>query len=84
MFNFESFQGGFVGMYLTLLFASPDELIEKLHFISEKFRDIPFRNPNEKSVSLSEKFFNLVVKTALYISRGSFWKERIDLKFCTL
>ena len=70
-----------MGKYLKLLFASPDELIEKLHFTSEKFRPMPFRNPNEKSVSLSEKVFNLVVKTALYISRGSFWKERIDLKF---
>ena len=84
VFNFGSFQGGFVGKYLTLLFASPDELIEKLHFISEKFRPMPFRDPNEKSVSLPEKLFKLVVKTALYISRGSFWKERMDLKFYTL
>ena len=80
VFNFESFQGGFVGQYLTLLFASPDDLIEKSHFLSEKFRPKPFRNPKEKNVSLSEKLFNLVVKTALYISRGSFWKERIDIK----
>ena len=33
VFNFESFQGKFVGKYLTLLFASPDDLIEKLHFL---------------------------------------------------
>ena len=78
--NFESLQGGFVGKYLTLLFASPDDLIEKSHFFSEKFRPKPFRNSNEKNVSLSEKLFNLIVKTALYISRRSFWKERIDLK----
>ena len=65
MFNFKSFQGGFVGKYLTLLFASLDDIIEKSHFFSEKFRPKPFRNPNEKIVSLSEKFVKLVVKTAL-------------------
>ena len=80
VFNFESFQGRFVGKYLTLLFASPDDIIEKLHFHLEKFRPKHIRNPNEKNVSLSEKLIDLVVRTALYISRGSFWKEGIDLK----
>ena len=78
--QFGSFQAGFVGKYLTLLFASPDDLLEKLHFHFEKFPPKQFRNPNGKNVSLSEKLIDLVVKTALYISRGSFWEEGIDLK----
>ena len=47
--------------------------------LNKKIRSGAISEPERKNVGLSEKLFKMLTRTAPYISRGSFWRECIDV-----
>ena len=69
--NLKAFRGKSFGKYLNLHFACPDDFSRKIIFL-QKFSSVSFSELERETVGLTGKIIEMVVTTALYVSRRYF------------